>query len=161
MSRHSLSKAFNYAAVPLYLVNEALQRVAVGIGSCQTYDSEAISSACRRFFEKVGVQGVDVYQMLPLGGEQIQFYASGFFGAAGLNYVANRYFPEENMPEFIAAKKGALCACFSMGALTYWEMTHINTRFDWPDMAVYGVAVAVSYFANSPQTPTLKAQAPQ
>ncbi len=155
MKIQTIASIFNYAAVPLYLFGEGLQRLAAGIKSCSSWEG-GLNQSCQEFFRLIGEEGINIYNMMPMGGQAMQYYFSGFFGAAALNYIANAHFPllrrllpEEFRPSFLNKDQPELCAAFSMAALTYWEMTHRNFgQFDWKDMGVYVFAVGLSYGLN-------------
>ncbi|MCB9990294.1 MAG: hypothetical protein H6867_02805 [Rhodospirillales bacterium] len=153
-----LTHIFNYASVPLYLLGEGLQRLSAGVKGCTDFNGAA-QQACHKVFEVTGPDGIDIYSRMPIGGQEMRYYFSGFFGAAALNFLSGRYFPALNrlLPDimrpalFDKAEKAnlELSAAFSMAALTHWELTHQNFGiFDWKDMGVYVAAVGLSYALN-------------
>ncbi|GEM_PF-3548805 len=154
-----LRNIFNLASIPLYALNEGLQALSYDITACR---ESTFPLLCRVFFSTSGGESVNVYDMLPAGGQLLYAQGSGFAGAVGLAYFISRCLPfaRQLAPEtldqrFLQRLDGwryEISAAAAFAALTYWELVKQPSgpggSLDWNDMTATVLALGLFYGLN-------------
>lgn len=116
--KQTIAHIFNYASMPLYALNEGLQ--------------------------KLHGQGIPVYDSVP-GGDYVRNYMSSFFGAYACAWVlhrVSRHQTDRSVQNAVAITAPALALWECV------HRSGANGSLDWKDIGFYAVALPLFYALN-------------